>query len=126
MSRKVGTEFVVGFIAMSRVDEVVGPSAAAGEEGRGKENVGKENEEAGEGEEEDWLIMTPGVRMGTKGDSLGQQYRTPREVVFESGCDVIIVGRGIHGVKGGEEAIRDEAERYRLEGWNAYEERLRR
>lgn len=103
MAKKAGRDFVIGFIAMSRVD-------------KGVEEV----------EEEDWIIMTPGVGLSVKGDPLGQQYRTPRQVVLESGCDVIIVGRGIYGIKGGEEAGKEEAERYRIEGWNAYEERLGR
>ena len=101
MARDAGRDFVIGFIAMSRVD-------SDGEKG------------------EDWLIMTPGVSLVARGDGMGQQYRTPREVVFQSGCDVIIVGRGIYGVPGGDEAIREEAERYRREGWKAYEERLQR
>ena len=75
-------------------------------------------------EDEDFLILTPGVGLDSKGDTMGQQYRTPREVVFESGCDVIIVGRGIYG-KGGDEEVRAQAERYRKEGWAAYEERVR-
>jgi orotidine-5'-phosphate decarboxylase len=102
MARDAGREFVIGFIAMGRVDA----------EGRD--------------EDEDYLIMTPGVGMvSTKtGDKLGQQYRTPREVVYDSGCDVIIVGRGIYGIQGGEEKVKEEAERYRAEGWAAYEERL--
>ena len=33
--------------------------------------------------EEDFLVMTPGVGMVSKGDKLGQQYRTPRQVVLE-------------------------------------------
>ena len=115
----------MGFIAMSRVDERGG-----GEDEEGGENVegGEDGEggQEGEGEEEDWLVMTPGVGLESTGDGKGQQYRTPREVVLESGCDVIIVGRGIYGVKGGSEAVGREAERYRVEGWRAYEERLRR
>ncbi|KAK1923375.1 putative orotidine-5'-phosphate decarboxylase [Papiliotrema laurentii] len=100
MARDAGRDFVVGFIAMSRVDQ-------------------------GQGDD-DWLILTPGVGLVSKGDKMGQQYRTPREVVYESGCDVIIVGRGIYGIQGGEEAVKAEAERYREEGWKAYEERLGR
>ncbi|KAE8538366.1 orotidine 5'-phosphate decarboxylase [Cryptococcus gattii VGV] len=103
MAREAGRDFVVGFIAQERVDA----------------------EEAQEAQEnEDWLIMSPGVGLAAKGDKLGQQYRTPREVVLEAGADVIIVGRGIYGVQGGEEAVKAEAERYREEGWKAYEERL--
>lgn len=100
MARDAGRDFVVGFIAMSRVDQ-------------------------GQGDD-DWLILTPGVGLVSKGDKMGQQYRTPREVVYESGCDVIIVGRGIYGIQGGEEAVKAEAERYREEGWKAYAERLGR
>lgn len=100
MAREAGPEFVIGFIAMGRVDR----------HGNAREG-------------EDYLMMTPGVGLEAKGDAMGQQYRSPREVVLESGCDVIIVGRGIYG-KEGEEEVKKEAERYRLEGWKAYEERL--
>ncbi|KAJ3128298.1 orotidine 5'-phosphate decarboxylase [Physocladia obscura] len=70
--------------------------------------------------EEDFIYMTPGVGLVAKGDGLGQQYRTPRQVVFESGCDVIIVGRGIYG--GGNTA--ENCRLYREAGWNAYLERI--
>ena len=57
---------------------------------------------------------------------MGQQYRTPQEVIGESGCDVIIVGRGIYG--GGEGSadakIVEEATRYKAAGWKAYLDRL--
>ena len=99
MAREAGRDYVVGFIAMSRVDK---------------------------NEKDDFLVLTPGVGLVSKGDQMGQQYRTPHEVVYESGCDVIIVGRGIYGIQGGEEAVRSEAERYREAGWKAYEERLQR
>ena len=101
MARDAGPEFVIGFIAMGRVDR----------HGQAKDG-------------EDFLVMTPGVGLEAKGDAMGQQYRTPREVVLDSGCDVIIVGRGIYG-KSGEEEVRKEAERYRVEGWKAYEERIK-
>ncbi|KAF8605262.1 orotidine-5'-monophosphate decarboxylase [Ceratobasidium sp. AG-I] len=92
--------FVVGYIAMSR------KSVAS---------------------EEDFLILTPGVGLDMKGDGMGQQYRTPREVVLDSGCDVIIVGRGIYGKGEGndDESIKRESERYRKEGWEAYEARCK-
>ncbi|WWD20458.1 orotidine 5'-phosphate decarboxylase [Kwoniella shandongensis] len=101
MAKDAGRDFVIGFIAQGRVDT---------------------NPEKGE----DWIIMSPGVGLVSKGDKLGQQYRTPREVVYDAGADVIIVGRGIYGIQGGEKAVKDEAERYRQEGWKAYEERLAR
>jgi len=74
---------------------------------------------------EDFLILTPGIALESKGDSMGQQYRTPREAVLNSGCDVIIVGRGIYG---GDlkaiDVISARAERYMTEGWAAYKARL--
>ncbi|KAG8937117.1 orotidine 5'-phosphate decarboxylase [Tulasnella sp. 418] len=93
-------DFVIGFIAMKR------PQPAS--------------------PEEDFLILTPGVGLDAKGDNMGQQYKSPREVILRNGSDVIIVGRGIYGKGEGAESdvIRREAERYRVEGWNAYQERL--
>lgn len=95
-------DFVIGFIAMRRLGGEGSDGAAA---------------------DEDFLILTPGVGLDTKGDGMGQQYSTPRQVVLERGCDVIIVGRGIYR-KGDVESIKSEAERYRKEGWAAYEERI--
>ncbi|OJT04124.1 Orotidine 5'-phosphate decarboxylase [Trametes pubescens] len=104
---RASPDFVIGFIAQRRMD-----------------GVGlREGESAGD---EDFLILTPGVGLDTKGDGMGQQYRTPRQVVLESGCDVIIVGRGIYGKDNGAnpDAVRAQAERYREEGWKAYQERI--
>ena len=99
-------DFVIGFIAMRRFDP---PSSSPSDPA------------------EDWLILTPGVGLDVKGDGMGQQYKTPREVIKERGCDIIIVGRGIYGKGNGSpsDVIAREAERYRAEGWNAYEERLK-
>ncbi len=99
--------FVVGFIAMRRVDEVFPAST--------------------EEKQSDFLILTPGVSLASTGDSMGQQYRSPHDVIYESGCDVIIVGRGIYGKmkeSDGVEVVKKEAERYRVEGWKAYEKRI--
>lgn len=98
-------DFVVGFIAQRRMEDV-GTSAQP--------------------DDEDFLILSPGVGLDAKGDAMGQQYRTPKEVITESGCDVIIVGRGIYG-KGGSidvQSVQNQAERYRNEGWAAYEARI--
>lgn len=106
------TGFVCGFIAMSRVDEA-----------EGQPNTGR-----------DLLVLTPGVGLDVKGDALGQQYRTPDQVVRESGCDVIIVGRGIYGPlmspegkadkKAAFEKVRQQGHRYRKAGWDAYLARI--
>lgn len=87
-------DFVIGFIAMQAVNTE---------------------------EEDDFIVMTPGVGLDVTGDALGQQYRTPREVVVESGGDVVIVGRGIYG-KGKD--VEEQAKRYRNAGWEAYLERV--
>ncbi|KAI0347147.1 Orotidine 5'-phosphate decarboxylase [Trametopsis cervina] len=102
-------DFVIGFIAQRRMEGVGASDGAALHD-------------------EDFLILSPGVGLDSQGDAMGQQYRTPQEVVTESGCDVIIVGRGIYG-KGYDldvEAVRRQAQRYRDEGWASYERRLQR
>lgn len=77
--------------------------------------------------DDNFITMTPGCQLpppgqeGKKlGDDLGQQYNTPRKLIFEQGCDVIIVGRGI--VRAADR--KSEAERYRKAAWTAYEERI--
>lgn len=86
----------------------------------------------------DFLVLSPGIGLDMKGDSKDQNYRTPLEVIKECGSDVIIVGRGIYGPILGlkentDEKIREEvfekvgkeAERYRIAGWEAYEEKMK-
>ncbi|KAG0303973.1 orotidine 5'-phosphate decarboxylase [Dissophora globulifera] len=87
-------DFVVGFIAMHRYEDQEG---------------------------DDFIYMTPGVGLDQTTDGLGQQWKHPREVVYNLGCDVIIVGRGIYG--NGRDAAK-EAKRYQEAGWNAYLERI--
>ena len=104
MARK-NRDFVIGFIAQRRM-----------------ENIQAVNDDA----HEDFLILTPGVGLDSTGDKMGQVYRTPREVITEAGCDVIIVGRGIYGQSKSVDfsAVQAQADRYRNEGWKAYEDRL--
>ncbi|KAI0774205.1 Orotidine 5'-phosphate decarboxylase [Fomes fomentarius] len=104
---RANPNFVIGFIAQRRMD---GVGLREGESSL----------------DEDFLTLTPGVGLDTKGDGMGQQYRTPREVILESGCDVIIVGRGVYGKDNAAnpEVVREQAERYRAEGWKAYQERV--
>ena len=68
---------------------------------------------------EGFLTLTPGVQLASKGDTLGQVYREPRDAI-RSGSDVIIVGRGITGATD----LRAAAVRYQQEGWEGYLERL--
>lgn len=89
-------DFVVGFIAQRKMESDV-----------------------------DFLVLTPGVGLDVQGDSMGQQYRTPRQVILESHCDVIIVGRGIYGKKPFvADNIASQAKKYRDQGWSAYLERI--
>jgi orotidine-5'-phosphate decarboxylase len=103
-------DFVIGFVAQRRMD---GVGAL----------------ETHDTAHEDFLVLTPGVSLEKRGDGLGQQYRTPLEVVLESGCDIIIVGRGIYerddrkGLRN-DENMQSQAERYRKEGWAAYMKRV--
>jgi len=100
-------DFVIGFIAQKRMEGI---------------GAGPEDDIS----DEDFLILTPGIGLESKGDGMGQQYRTPHEAVFESGSDVIIVGRGIYGTD--PKAVRTiaaKAERYMAEGWAAYLARTR-
>ncbi|KAG6869283.1 dihydroorotate dehydrogenase [Termitomyces sp. T159_Od127] len=100
-------DFVIGFIAQRRMEDV---GIAAGET---------------IDETEDFLILAPGVGLHAKGDAMGQQYRTPKEVILDSGCDVIIVGRGIYGTDPSlTDAIANRAQEYRAAGWEAYLHRL--
>ncbi|KAH7914227.1 humps family-domain-containing protein [Hygrophoropsis aurantiaca] len=100
-------DFVVGFIAQHRME-------------------GIDALERTDVADEDFLVLAPGVGLDSKGDAMGQQYRTPEEVVLNCGCDVIIVGRGIFG-KSGEfnaESVQVQAKRYQSAGWDAYKKRV--
>ncbi|XP_014558983.1 hypothetical protein COCVIDRAFT_35786 [Bipolaris victoriae FI3] len=79
--------------------------------------------------EDNFITMTPGCQLpppgqeGKKlGDALGQQYNTPHKLIYDQGCDIIIVGRGIVRAQD----RKSEAERYRKAAWAAYEERVRK
>ncbi|KAK9470994.1 Orotidine 5'-phosphate decarboxylase domain-containing protein [Dipodascopsis tothii] len=71
-------------------------------------------------DDDDFLVLTPGVGLDDKGDGLGQQYRTVDDAVA-TGSDVLIVGRGILG-KGRDPVA--ESVRYQTAGWKAYEARV--
>lgn len=121
---RANKDFVVGFIAMGRIEgryPAPPPQPLTKATDRGELVL----EASLSSDPEDWLILTPGVGLDLKGDGLGQQYRTPHDVVFESGCDVIIVGRGIYGKGNDIEAMERQAQRYREEGWKAYIARIK-
>ncbi|KAJ8255281.1 hypothetical protein GJAV_G00203110 [Gymnothorax javanicus] len=67
-----------------------------------------------------FVHMTPGVQMHSRGDGLGQQYSTPSDVIGKKGSDVIIVGRGILAAPDRVKAAED----YRKAAWDAYQSRL--
>ncbi|KAH9823442.1 humps family-domain-containing protein [Melampsora americana] len=92
-------EFVIGFISQNRLES---------------------------NEKEDWIVMSPGVGLDSVGDSLGQSYRTPYEVVCESGSDVMIVGRGIYKNLDDDQEILKQALRYKEAGWQAYLQRIKK
>lgn len=61
------------------------------------------------------ITFTPGVRLDSKDDPLGQRYNTPQKAVA-NGSDIIIVGRGITASSTPSQAARQ----YREEGWHAF------
>ncbi|KAL4820070.1 Orotidine 5'-phosphate decarboxylase [Aspergillus spinulosporus] len=90
--------FVMGFVSTRALSEVL-----------------PEQKEEGE----DFVVFTTGVNLSDKGDKLGQQYQTPASAVGR-GADFIIAGRGIYKADDPVEAV----QRYREEGWKAYEKRV--
>lgn len=66
-----------------------------------------------------WIWMTPGIKMGEGGDSLGQSYTHPEKAILEKGNDIIIVGRDI--IQNENPASR--AEEYKTIAWNALMQR---
>eukprot|EP01122_Echinamoeba_exundans_P001242 TRINITY_DN1124_c0_g1_i1.p1 TRINITY_DN1124_c0_g1~~TRINITY_DN1124_c0_g1_i1.p1 ORF type:complete len:485 (+),score=72.42 TRINITY_DN1124_c0_g1_i1:28-1482(+) len=84
-------EFVAGFICQGRLRQSIQDS------------------------DEGLLYCTPGVQIQSQGDSQGQNYKTPDQVVAD-GADLIIVGRGITS----ETDPCAAAELYRSRAWDAY------
>lgn len=84
-------DFVIGFISQSRLTE-----------------------------DYNFVHMTPGVKLSSGGDALGQQYITPEEAILKKGADVIIVGRGILATDNPVQT----AIQYKEAGYKAYEESL--
>lgn len=66
-----------------------------------------------------WLNLTPGVKLASGTDALGQQYVTPEKAIIDNGTDIIIVGRGITAA----ENPLVEAQTYRQRAWDAYQKR---
>lgn len=70
-----------------------------------------------------FLYMTPGVNAIHKGDDLGQTYRTPEQVIKQSGSDILIIGRGIYAPEQGQPP-ETAAKAYQEAGWKAHEAAL--
>ncbi|MCJ1308525.1 orotidine 5'-phosphate decarboxylase [Agyrium rufum] len=117
-------DFVVGFISQRNLNSSAGRGLGSDRDnflsctpGVGLPPSTSESDGAVNGSER----ARPGSKGMLKGDGLGQQYRTPDVVIGADGSDIIIVGRGITQAKD----RRKEAERFRAEGWSAYEKRLK-
>lgn len=68
-----------------------------------------------------FIHMTPGVKLSSGDDALGQQYSTPEDAVINKGADVIIVGRGI--IQATDPV--STAKQYQQAGYNAYLQTLK-
>lgn len=66
------------------------------------------------------IQLTPGVKIESTGDNLGQLYNSPECVVTEKGADIAVVGRGITEASDPVKA----AELYRNVLWQAYFKRI--
>lgn len=66
------------------------------------------------------LQLTPGCKIDTVTDGLGQQYNTPEYVIKEKGADIAVVGRGILSATD----VQSAAKLYRDRLWAAYCERV--
>jgi len=69
--------------------------------------------------DEDFVVFTTGINLGSKGDNLGQQYNTPASAVAR-GADIIIVGRGIYAAPDPVQTAKE----YQKAGWEAYLARI--
>jgi orotidine 5'-phosphate decarboxylase subfamily 1 len=69
-----------------------------------------------------FINMTPGVQTAGQEDGYGQQYVTPWKAIYEHQSDIIIVGRGIYCSSHPLQT----AKLYREQGWEAYQQKLRR
>ncbi|XP_034949053.1 uridine 5'-monophosphate synthase [Chelonus insularis] len=65
------------------------------------------------------IQLTPGVKLETSTDNLGQQYNTPESVV-NNGADIVVVGRGITEAPDQLKAILE----YKTQLWTAYKKRI--
>ena len=66
-----------------------------------------------------FIQMTPGVSLVSKGDTLGQNYVSIENAIEEKGADVIIVGRGITSCSD-EKGMREMAKKYQTLAWDVY------
>ncbi len=67
-----------------------------------------------------FIYFTPGIKLQSGSDALGQQYNPPEHAILKNDVDIIIVGRGIFEAENPEK----EAEIYREAGWKAYQKKL--
>ena len=68
---------------------------------------------------DEFVIMTPGVKLAEGGDKLGQRYTSPEDVA-KVGSDVLIVGRGIYQA----DDPAAEVKKYVESGWKGYQSRI--
>lgn len=67
------------------------------------------------------IHFTPGVKLHSGKDALGQRYRSVEDVIEKDLSDIAIVGRDIAQAAD----VLETAKLYRARAWNAYQKRLR-
>ena len=69
-----------------------------------------------------FVQMTPGVSLVSKGDNLGQNYVSVENAILEKGADIIIVGRGITSCSD-EKTMVKTAQDYQQLAWDLYKKK---
>ena len=70
----------------------------------------------------DFIQMTPGVSLVSRGDNLGQNYVSIEDAIKERGADIIIVGRGITSCPN-EKMMIETAKQYKELAWKSFLEK---
>ncbi len=66
------------------------------------------------------LLFTPGIKLQSGSDTMGQVYNTPENAILKNNTDVIIVGRGIYK----SDDPKHSSTAFKSAGWESYLQRI--